>query len=405
MKSAAKQVPEAQPARKKVLFLAPQPFFANRGTPFNVREILITLSDAGYEVDLLAYPFGEEIELDNLSINRSFSCGFSSVPIGPSLRKIILDIPFFFKALLMALRGDYDLIHGIEEAGVIAALLSKLKKCPYIFDMDSCMTSQLADHKSLSNPLFLKVVSAIEGRSIRNADAVLTVCTALTEKAREFSDSVPIYQIEDFPLEKSEDVDSALVEQLREEFFLDGKRLVVYTGNFETYQGIDLLVESFALIAQDFPDVYLFLVGGGELGSEIVKKYQAKVSDLGISEQVIFAGYRPNNEMGAFMALSEVLASPRLLGGNTPLKLFSYMEAGRAVVATSIKAHTTVLDDSSAYLAEPEPKSYSEALAEALSAGERREKVVVKAKDLADNRYSRESFRKRVVKLYSDILE
>lgn len=399
------QVEESQPTkRKQVLFLAPQPFFANRGTPFNVRAMLETLSAEGYKVDLLAYPFGEDIACDNLEIDRSFSCGFRSVPIGPSLQKVVLDAPFFFQAMAKGLVGNYDLFHGVEEAGIIAWILAKLKRKPYIFDMDSCMTTQLAEHRHFSNPLLLKVVEFFEKKAISNADAVLTVCTALTEKARDFSKQVPIYQIEDFPLEQAEQISEQMLTSLRKEFSLSGKRLLVYTGNFEPYQGMDLLLEAFAKIASRFRDTSILLVGGGELSSEKVRQCRDKAQSLGIGEQVIFAGLRPNTEMGAFMALAEILVSPRVVGGNTPLKLFSYMAAERVIVATSIKAHTSVLDETCSYLAEAEANAYAQALADALSADSEKDKKIARAKELVETRYSRDSFRKRLKKLYLDVI-
>lgn len=399
------QVEELQAGRRKrVLFLAPQPFFANRGTPFNVRAILETLSAEGYQVDLFAYPFGEEIPCANLTISRSFSCGFRSVPIGPSLKKVILDVPFFFQALWQGLFARYDLFHGVEEAGLIAWILARLKRRPYIFDMDSCMTTQLAEHRHFSNPLFLKLVEFFEKKAISGADAVLTVCTALTEKARDFSSQVPIYQIEDFPLEQAERIEDAMLGSLREEFALSGKRLLVYTGNFEPYQGIDLLLEAFSKIASKFPEARVLLVGGGELASEKVRDYREKASKCGIAEQVIFTGLRPNTEMGAFMALAEILVSPRVIGGNTPLKLYSYMAAERAIVATTIKAHSSVLDDSCSYLSDVSADAYARALEQALNASGERDRKIAKAKELVETRYSRDSFKKRLRKLYLDVL-
>ncbi|NIP26551.1 MAG: glycosyltransferase family 4 protein, partial [Phycisphaerae bacterium] len=37
---------------------------------------------------------------------------------------------------------------------------------------------------------------------------------------------------------------------------------IVYTGTFETYQGLDLLLNSIPLVKKDFPEAYLIMVGG-----------------------------------------------------------------------------------------------------------------------------------------------
>ena len=43
----------------RILLIAPQPFFTQRGTPINVRQMAQTLSEAGHEVHLATYPMGE----------------------------------------------------------------------------------------------------------------------------------------------------------------------------------------------------------------------------------------------------------------------------------------------------------------------------------------------------------
>ena len=84
----------------KILILSPQPFFTARGTPINIRQILLALSKAEHEVTLLCYPLGQNLEIENVEIKRSIGVPFiSSIRPGPSLKKIALDFFFFFSAL------------------------------------------------------------------------------------------------------------------------------------------------------------------------------------------------------------------------------------------------------------------------------------------------------------------
>ena len=55
--------------------------------------------------------------------------------------------------------------------------------------------------------------------------------------------------------------------------------------------------------------------------------------------------------------------SPRLKGLNTPMKIYSYLDSGSAVLATRLRTHTQVLDDELAYLVEPEPAALGRGLA------------------------------------------
>src|SRR5205823_11730813 len=54
----------------RVLVLAPQPFYEDRGTPIAVRHLLEALCELEYQVDLLTYPVAASINLPNLHIRR-----------------------------------------------------------------------------------------------------------------------------------------------------------------------------------------------------------------------------------------------------------------------------------------------------------------------------------------------
>ncbi|MCB0359763.1 MAG: glycosyltransferase family 4 protein, partial [Bdellovibrionales bacterium] len=241
----------------------------------------------------------------------------------------------------------------------------------------------------------------------------LTVCQALSEKARSMAPHVRVVQIEDFPLESSARPDLSLVGRLRADYGLSNKQVIVYTGNFESYQGIDLLLEAFALLcsadgSEPAARPMLLLVGGGDDEAPLVQRYREKARMLGVSSSVIFAGQQPPEHMGSFMSLADVLASPRIVGGNTPLKVYSYMAAERPVVATAISSHRQVLDESTCYLAAPAPGEFSQALRRALA--DRRErsiegtKRVQQAKSLVDSRFSEGAFRQRLKQLYRSLL-
>ena len=399
-------LPSSTLSGKRVLMIAPQPFFANRGTPFNVRAMVSTLAKHGCQVDLLVFPVGEPVELPSgVRVLRSPSLPFiRKVPIGPSWTKILLDIPLCFSALWHSLARRYDAYHGVEEGGIVAGVLSMVTRKTYVYDMDSCMPQQLKDSGFFQSGVLLSIVSGLENFFIRHAGSVLTVCQALTDKVRSVSNEVAIHQIEDCPVES--EPSEQLVSELRLRYGLGGKRVLLYTGNVESYQGIDLLLKSFALCTgkHGFKDVVLVIVGGGGESSEALQSCKELAFQLGIGDKTVFTGERPPAEMGSFYALADVLASPRLVGGNTPLKLYSYMAAERPIVATSISSHTQVLDETNAFLAEAKPEPFAQAINDSfMISSSLRVSRVAAAKKLVDEKYSRAAFERRMLALYVEL--
>src|SRR5262245_58219775 len=99
---------------RKVLVIAPQPFFAPRGTPMIVRALEQTTASTGAEVHLLVYPFGEDVSISGVILHRSWGLpGVRSVPVGASWRKLFLDFPLCLAALVLAIRMRFDVFHGI----------------------------------------------------------------------------------------------------------------------------------------------------------------------------------------------------------------------------------------------------------------------------------------------------
>lgn len=388
----------------KILMLAPQPFYSDRGTPMNVRLLVQVLGAAEHHVDLLVFPTGRDVELRNVKIIRLPNIlRVHQIPAGPSLTKLCMDVLMTLVAFWLCLFRKYDVIHGIEEGGFLAVILSRLFEMAGIFDMDSCISDQLKYSGFITNPRLLRHIRHLEGLAIRHSSVVVTVCSALSEKARCLAPKANIVQIEDIPSPGIKKFDRQMVETLIYTYRLRHDRRVVYTGNLERYQGIDLLLAAWKVFMSEKKNgkPYKLVIVGGP--TEKVDYYKKTADKDSIANSVCFVGPRPLNEMGAWMALSDVLVSPRSEGDNTPLKIYSYMSSGRPIVATRRRTHTQVLDDSMAFLAEPDPVQFATAISEALIDGKVASKRSGMAKQMVENRYGYSTFSRKLLEAYNSI--
>ena len=103
-----------------------------------------------------------------------------------------------------------------------------------------------------------------------------------------------------------------------------GAPLVLYTGTFEPYQGLEMLLDAAAILAGTHPDAQLLVVGGRP------EQVDAARAAAGRGAPAIFTGYQPAREIPAFVEAADILASPRIAGTNTPLKIYSYLRGGKA---------------------------------------------------------------------------
>jgi glycosyltransferase involved in cell wall biosynthesis len=401
--------PKCSFSGRRILMIAPQPFYTDRGTPMNTLLMCGVLTEAGFRVDLATFPTGRDICIPNLHIYRPPRIpGLTQIPIGASWTKLIYDGVLFFYALILVMTRRYNVLHGIEEGVVIAAILGWITQTPIICDMDSNLPEQFAETHSIGNNWMQKLVKLLYNHAVSRSSLIIAVCKSLALLANRIAPNVAVFQIEDIPLsehricvmKKPEIVSS---EAIRLRFCLDERRIVLYTGNLQRYQGIDLLLKSWQWLEQHLPDndAILVMVGGAQ---NEIKAFIEQCRRMGIEQSVRWIGQRPVAEMDAWMDLSDILVSPRSLGDNTPLKIFSYMASGKAVIATRRPTHTQVVDESEAFLAEPAPDDFGNALLTALSDELEAQRRGRKAQKKIRRCYTYETFRRKLLDAYCSIL-
>ncbi|MCZ6746937.1 MAG: glycosyltransferase, partial [Acidobacteria bacterium] len=225
----------------KILMLAPQPFFTPRGTPFSVLYRLRALSRLGHEVDLCTYHMGESPEIPGVVIHRIPRVpGVRSVRIGPSPMKILLDGLLLVQAAWMAQENSYDLVHTHEEAGLMGVALSRIMGVPHLYDMHSSLPQQFGNFDAYNVGLVVSIFRLVEKATLAGADGVITICPDLARHVEESTYAGPHRLIENsYTDEPDETVVRTLAEELRRAHGLEGRRVVLYTGTLEAYQGLD----------------------------------------------------------------------------------------------------------------------------------------------------------------------
>ena len=385
----------------RILVLAPHPFFQARGTPLAVRRVLEFLSERGHELDLLTFHEGEDVQIPNCRIHRIIRpLGIRNIRPGFSFKKVVCDILMFSKCLGMVRRNRYDLIHAVEESAFIAAAMQRLMGIPYVYDMDSSLAEQLVDAYPGLHFAF-PTLRRCEALAVRNSLGVLTVCAALEDVAHGHAPDKPIARVEDTTLldpDQSHRGNGHWPEWLLPPDVDGQSPIAMYVGNLEHYQGIGLLLEGFRHALVRVPSAHLVIVGG--LPDDIAH-YRRRAVQLGIGSRVHFLGPRPISELEPLFRRADVLVSPRLKGLNTPMKIYSYLDSGTAVLATRLRTHTQVLDDQTAYLVAPEPEALGDGLVDLMCNPVLREQLASRAKQYAQQEFTLEAAHRKLGSFYS----
>ncbi len=142
--------------------------------------------------------------------------------------------------------------------------------------------------------------------------------------------------------------------------FDDGKLNVLFLGRLERRKGLPYLLQAFALLKREVPDLRL-IVAGGDGG--MLAPCQRFVERSGLTD-VLFVGYVPEADLPRYYRSAHVFCAPNTGAESQGLILLEAMASGVPVVASAIEGFREVITHGQEGLLVP--PGDGEALAQAL---------------------------------------
>ena len=124
-----------------------------------------------------------------------------------------------------------------------------------------------------------------------------------------------------------------------------GAPVVAYAGHLYAWKGVDVLLEALARV----PNVHGLIVGGHSAEPDL-ERVKTAAGRLGIADRVTFTGLVEPGRVAELLRSATILVLPNPASAisdrfTSPLKLFEYMAAGRAIVASDLPSIREVLHD------------------------------------------------------------
>ncbi len=322
-------------------FFQPEPTM--KGLPF-AQE----LRRRGHEVEVLTgfpnYPGGKVYpgyrirawqceEIDGIRVIR--------VPLYPShnqssIRRVLNYVSFAVAAAIVGVwsvrKADVAYVyHPPGTIGLPAAVIRACRGIPFVYDIQDLWPDTIAATGMLNNSLVLRMM-AVWCRVVYRVASRITVLSKGFKRVL-VSRGVPSDKIE---VVYNWCDDSAISQeqpcsQLATELGLAGRFNVVFTGTMGLAQGLDTVLDAAKMLDGQDPTVQLVLVGGG-VESERLK---TRAVEMGLPN-ILFLPRRPQAEIGAILALADVLLvhlnDQPLFKITIPSKVQAYMAAGRPIL-------------------------------------------------------------------------
>ena len=289
-------------------------------------------------------------------------------------------------------------IHAVEEAAFPAVLAGRRNNVPVVYDMQSCLPEQLLDYPLLRGDFVQKGLYGCERWLIKRTG--LVVCSVGLERhVQHVQSTSPVLEWY-FP-SKHIEVEADEVKKIRAELQIDSQaQVAMYTGNFQPYQELDRFMEAAQQILSVLPHTVFVLVGGNE--SER-RAFRTESKSLVTKGSFKLLPPKPRSEISKFLALADILVSPRAKVGNLPLKIFDYLAAGRPIVTMDSPTMRKVLQDDRAVLVNPMTNQLGEAIIQLLQDPERMKRLSKAARGYADEHLGWQAFKGLISEIFAHV--
>ena len=381
---------------RRVLILAPTPFFGDRGCHVRIYEEARGLSDEGVEVLVATYPTGRDVTKVNTRRPPAVP-GLKPRVLGPSYSRPMLDALLCGTAVRVARRFKPQVLHAhLHEGILIGTIVRKICGAPLVADLQGSLKEELIDHGFLrQDTLAASACERVERWLVHRPDAVLVSSAAgipllrrqglQPDRIESLTDGVDLQRFRPLP------ADDGLTRRLG----LSGKKVVVFLGVLTEYQGVDVLLEAVPDVARAVPDVHFLL-----LGYPNEAHYRALVSARSLTDRVTIPGRVPYEEAAGWLCLGTVAVSPKRSLTESNGKLLNYMACGLPVVATDTTVNRELLGEAGVYTPVGNARTLATALIELLNAPDRSHTLGAALRRRAETQFAWPMLIRRLLDVY-----
>lgn len=351
--------------------------------------------------------FGQ-LGLSGTAPYKLFESGTRRIQMGLRLPYLALfDSHRMYEAACRNLRG-YHLIHErLNLLAVGGAFASRRLGIPYVLEVNSDL---LEEREFQGTP----------ERGLRRSFAVWTTrfCFDTAQKIICVSSQLRDHLVEKWGIDAGKIVvlpnaaDTEAfdrkyeVEPIRRRLGLTTEPIVMFVGGFYVWHDLPLLLDSFGKVLSKIPNAKLVLVGDGRTRLLI----EEKVKENGLQQAVLLTGAVEHSRVPELLAIADVAVAPNISffqgHGGSPLKLFEYMAAGKAIVATRTGQVAEVIRDGhNGLLVESgDVDGFADGIELLLADPVKRERFCQSARRQAFEQHSWKRYAERLEDIYTDIL-
>lgn len=313
--------------RFRVAMVTASPFPTLGGSQVLIRQLAEALAARGHAVHLVAYHLAGAAPPMTLPVHRTPPVpGYAKLGAGPAWAKPFLDLLLAGRLLQVVRRERIQIIHAHNVEALACGLLVRAGTgVPVVYHSHNVFEQELPTYfrGRLLHRLARWAGGAVDAALPRRAEAaiVLTAFAAEALRAR----GVPPDRL--YLIPPGIHCPPPILAHS------SGAR-VVYAGNLDPYQDLELLLRVWPRVRAARPEATLTVISASS-----PTRWEQLVAASGPVEGAQFVLGRDFGKVWAAIAAADVTVCPRTSRDGFPIKLLNYMAAGRPIVVSAGSAH------------------------------------------------------------------
>ncbi|HME24125.1 MAG TPA: glycosyltransferase family 4 protein [Acetobacteraceae bacterium] len=302
------------------------------GQSVHLEEMVAALRADGHEVLVVGPGLYDQAEFGGES--RLVSLIRARLPpwIG-ALAEVAYNVPAWWRLWQAARRFRPDLIYERYNLFHLAGTwLARWSRVPLFLEINAPLVAERVRFGGLGLP---GLATRLEAYVWRSADKVLVVTGVLKRMVEQAG--VPADRIQVVP----NGIDPAEFAPATRCEGHNGRVVLGFVGFVRDWHGLDGVIAAMAA-AHDAAPIDLVVVGDGPARAAL----ERQAATLGLADRVRFTGLQAREQVPALVAGFDIALQPRAVEYASPLKIFEYMAAGRAIVAPDQENIREILRDS-----------------------------------------------------------
>ena len=386
-------------ARLRIGIVAACPFPVARGTPVRVLRMAEGLAERGHEVHVVTYHLGSGPVAPAVRVHRIRDVpSYRKLSPGPSYRKLVQVDPLLARLLRrLLLETPFHVLHAHHyEGAMVGAFARRGLYVPMVYDAHTLLMSELPFYP-LGLPAGVKRTLGVWlDRSIpRLADHTVAVTPTIRDRlvndAGMAADRVTVIsngvELEHFDPAAHPRAPGTQPPTL------------VFTGNLAEYQGIDLMLKSFARVVQRVPSARLLIGSDSPFAP-----YEALARQLGIRDRIDFVHAPAFADLPGLLARGDIALNPRVDCDGVPVKLLNYMAAGRPVVSFDTSAPGVTHAETGWLVRSGDTDAFADGIVALLENREQAERIGHSAREFVGRNYRWPVVAERCEALYNQLI-